>query len=84
MRPSEAFQLAIDQKVPQIKGAWKDGKGGYCAKGWLYNLDVDPAQLSRLLIADSKLENYGGMVVRNDLEDWTWEMFRNYAKEHGL
>jgi hypothetical protein len=81
MKISEAFQKAIDEKIPRIERADTDGKG-FCARGLLLEYHIDPEPLS-VAIRD-KYGNTGGVVMANDSLHWTWKQFRNYARKHGL
>jgi len=77
MKVSEAFQKAIDLKVPQIRGQYEDDNGGYCALGWLMHKEAYNSKFC------SWLKNKEGErpVDLNDDVGWSWEQFRDAALE---
>jgi len=87
---AEAFQRAIDDKVPQLREQFYDDKGGFCVMGLLGRLGLSMNPISDAVRRDT-YKRFGvggdgprGLISANDDYLWTWEDFLRVAKENDL
>lgn len=87
MKISEIFKEAIAKGIPQIKGNYYDGKGGFCASGLLqeYVKEGKVEDNSDVKFRDYLAERKNtSLPVLNDNDGLSWEQFANLAEECGF